>query len=60
MIYLLSMLLSCADAAWIIQGIQQSEIMTSKMRSELILEVKRGTEPTCDIERELSEGEPRR
>ena len=59
MTYLLSMLLSCADAAWIIQGIQQSQIMSPSMREELMTEVLRGTEPTCDIERELSEGKPR-
>ena len=60
MTFFLSMLLSCADAAWILQGIRQSEIMTPTMRAELTLEVLRGTEPTCDIERELSEGKPRR
>ena len=59
MTYLLSMLLSCADAAWILQGIRQSEIMSPTIRAELTLEVLRGTEPSCDIERELSKGKPR-
>ena len=59
MTFLLSMLLSCSDAAWIIQGIRQSELMDRGMKSELILEVYRGTDPQCDMEQALSEAKPR-
>ena len=59
MIFLLSMLLSCSDAAWIIQGIRSSELMNQATKSELILEIYRGTDPQCDMEQALSEADPR-
>ena len=59
MIFLLSMLLSCSDSAWIIQGIRQSEFISSTQKFELMIEVYRGTDPQCDMEQALSEAEPR-
>ena len=55
---LLSTLLSCSDAAWIIQGIEQADI-TQAEKSELILTVMDGTDRNCDLTAAL-EAEPRR
>jgi hypothetical protein len=55
---LLSALLSCSDAAWIIQGIEQADI-TQAEKSELILTVMDGTDRNCDLTAAL-EAEPRR
>ena len=45
---LASMTLSCPDAAWIIQGIRNSE-MRSALQSDLVIEVIQATDPDCDL-----------
>ena len=44
----LSLLLSCEDANWIIQGIRDTDLKQS-LKSELVLEVMVGTEENCDF-----------
>ena len=46
--FLLSTLLSCEDAYWIIQGIRKSDISQS-IKSELIIETMLASEDECDF-----------
>jgi len=55
---LASMYLTCPDAAWIIQGIRNSE-MSAALQSDLVVEVIQGTDPDCDLGAAL-EANPRR
>ena len=55
---LASALLTCPDAAWIIQGIRESDL-TPAIRADLVLSVMEGTDPSCDLGAAL-EAEPRR
>ena len=54
--FLMSALLSCEDANWIIQGIRRSDISQS-IKSELIIETMLASEDECDF---VSETESRR
>ena len=55
---LASMFLTCSDAAWIIQGIRQTDL-SSAAKSDMVLSVMEGTDPECDLGAAL-EAEPRR
>lgn len=45
---LASMFLSCSDAAWIIQGIKQTDL-SSADKADLVLSVMEGTDTKCDL-----------
>ena len=55
---LASALLSCSDAAWLIQGIRGSD-MSPAVQADLVLSIMEGTERDCDLQAAL-EAEPRR
>ena len=55
---LASALLSCSDAAWLIQGINKAELPAAT-RADLVLSIMEGTERDCDLQAAL-EAEPRR
>ena len=46
---LLSAVLSCEDASWIIQGVRRSEGLSDRERSEIILEIMISAEDECDF-----------
>ena len=45
---LASMTLSCADAAWIINGIRDTQLGKAE-QAEIVLEVMAATDPNCDL-----------
>ena len=55
---LASAILSCSEAAWIIQGIRSTDI-SSAARSDMVLSVMESTDRECDLASAL-EAEPRR
>ena len=50
---LLAATISCADAAWIIHGIRETEL-GSAQQAELTLEVMRATDRNCDLTEALN------
>lgn len=42
------MTLSCADAAWIINGIRDTQLGKAE-QAEIVLEVMAATDPNCDL-----------
>lgn len=46
---LLSALLTCPDARWLIEGARTVEGLTRAQRSEIILEIMVNTEDSCDF-----------
>lgn len=55
---LASTLLTCSEAAYIIRGIESVDI-SDKLKTELSIEVYRGTDPHCDLPEALAEAKPR-
>ena len=55
---LAAMTLSCADSAWLIQGIRNSDTSPA-IQSELVVEIIQATDPDCDLGAAL-EANPRR
>ena len=49
---LASTLLSCTDAAWVIQGIRQSDLSPA-MQAEMVITVIEGTDTKCDLTESL-------
>ena len=55
---LASALLTCSDAAWLIQGINKADLPVAT-RADLVLSIMEGTDPNCELTAAL-EAEPRR
>ena len=55
---LASMFITCSDAAWIIQGVERSDL-SEAIKADLVLEIIEQTDPECDLTAAL-EAETRR
>ena len=48
--FLLASVLSCEDANWVLSGVIKAEGLSPQLRVELIEEVVRGTDGSCEFD----------